>query len=37
MNAIAILLLIRVIIPLALLFGLGEWMRHREANYWSRM
>ena len=37
MNAIAILLLIRVIVPLVILFGFGEWIRRREANYWSRM
>ena len=37
MNAIAILLMIRVIVPLVFLFGFGEWIRHREANYWSRM
>lgn len=37
MNAIVILLLVRVIAPLAFLFGFGEWMRRREANYWARM
>ena len=37
MNAIVILLLVRVIVPLAVLFGCGEWMRRREANYWARM
>jgi len=35
--AIAILLLIRVIIPVAILVSVGEWVRKHEANYWSRM
>ena len=34
MNTIAILLLIRVIFPVSILLVLGEWIRHREANYW---
>jgi len=34
--AIAVILLIRVIVPISLLIALGEWMRHREANYWLR-
>ncbi len=36
MSAIvlAILLLVRVILPLSMLIALGEWMRRREANYW---
>jgi hypothetical protein len=37
MNTIAILLLIRVIVPLGILLSFGEWIRRREANYWSRM
>jgi len=37
MNTIAILLLIRVIVPIGILFTVGEWIRQREANYWSRM
>jgi len=37
MNTIAILLLLRVIAPVSILIALGEWIRHREANYWSRM
>ncbi len=36
MNTIAILLLIRVIVPVGILLGFGEWIRRREANYWSR-
>jgi len=35
MYAIAILLLIRVIVPLLILFGIGELIRRREANYWA--
>lgn len=27
-------ILVRVLIPLALLVGLGEWVRHRENRYW---
>lgn len=36
MNAIAlaVLLLIRVIVPFGLLIAFGEWIRRREANYW---
>ena len=37
MNTIAILLLIRVIVPIGILLGFGEWIKRREANYWSRM
>ena len=37
MNTIAILLLIRVIVPVGILLILGEWLRRREVNYWSRM
>lgn len=38
MNTItlAVILLIRVILPASLLIALGEWMRRREANYWFR-
>jgi len=34
MNAIAlaVLLLIRVIVPVSVLIALGEWMRRREAK-----
>jgi hypothetical protein len=35
--AIAILLVIRVILPLGILLAIGEWMQRREANYWLRM
>ena len=31
---IALLLLLRIILPVALLIALGEWIRRREANYW---
>jgi hypothetical protein len=33
--AVAILLLVRVILPVSALIALGEWLRRREANYWS--
>ena len=32
----AVLLLIRIILPLILLIALGEWIRRREASHWSR-
>lgn len=31
---LAVILLIRIILPLILLLALGEWIRRREANYW---
>lgn len=34
--AFAVILLVRIILPLSLLLGLGEWVRRREANYWLR-
>lgn len=36
MNAIALalLLVIRVLLPIVALIALGEWVRRREANYW---
>jgi hypothetical protein len=34
--AFALILLIRIILPLGLLLALGEWVRRREANYWAR-
>ncbi len=34
---ISILLLIRVAVPLGILLSIGEWVRRREKNYWSRM
>ncbi len=38
MNTIALvaILLVRLILPASLLIALGEWVRRREANYWSR-
>lgn len=38
MNAIAItvIFLLRVVIPFGILLSVGEWIRRREANYWSR-
>jgi len=35
--AIAVILLIRVVIPFGTLLAFGEWIRRRDANYWSRM
>ena len=34
--AFAVILLIRIILPLGLLLVLGEWVHRREANYWLR-
>ena len=34
--AIAVIFLIRMILPFGLLIALGEWARRREANYWLR-
>jgi hypothetical protein len=34
--AFVALLLIRLVIPVALLITLGEWVHRREANYWLR-
>lgn len=34
--AFAVILLIRIILPVSLLLGLGEWVHRREANYWLR-
>jgi hypothetical protein len=38
MNTIvvALILLIRIILPVSLLVAFGEWVRRREANYWVR-
>jgi len=36
--AIAVILLIRVVVPFGTLLAFGEWMHRREAkNYWPRM
>jgi hypothetical protein len=35
--ALAILFLLRVVVPLGILLAIGEWMRKRESNYWTRM
>lgn len=32
--AFAVILVVRAILPITVLLALGEWMRHREANYW---
>ena len=34
--AFAVILLIRIILPVGLLLALGEWVHRREANYWLR-
>ena len=34
--AFAVILLIRVILPVSILIALGEWIHRREANYWFR-
>lgn len=35
--AIALLLLIRLVIPVALLLTIGEWIRCREIKYWFQI
>lgn len=35
--AIALILLVRAMIPFGILIALGEWMRRREINYWFRL
>jgi hypothetical protein len=39
MNTIvlAVILMLRVVIPLLILLSIGEWIRRRDANYWTRM
>jgi hypothetical protein len=34
--AFAVILLIRIILPLGLLLSIGEWVHRREAKYWLR-
>jgi hypothetical protein len=34
--AFAVILLIRIVLPVGLLLALGEWVHHREAKYWLR-
>jgi hypothetical protein len=33
-TILAVLILIRIVVPIILLLTLGEWVRRREANYW---
>ncbi len=33
--AVVAIFLVRVILPVSVLIALGEWIRRREANYWS--
>jgi hypothetical protein len=35
--ALALILLIRIVLPFGLLIALGEWIRRLEINYWLRM
>lgn len=35
--ALALILLVRVLIPFAILISIGEWAHRREQNYWLRM
>lgn len=35
--ALTIILIVRVLIPVAVLFTLGEWVQRREKNYWLHM
>ncbi len=39
MNAIAltIILVVRILVPVTLLFTIGEWVQRREKNYWLHM
>lgn len=39
MNAIAltIIFIVRVLVPVTILFSLGEWVQRHEKNYWLRM
>lgn len=32
--AVALLLILRVLIPFGLLIALGEWVRRKEIRYW---
>jgi hypothetical protein len=34
--AFVVILMIRIILPLCFLLALGEWVRRREANYWTQ-
>jgi len=36
MNTILILLLVRIIVPISILLGIGELIKHRETNNWSK-
>ena len=35
--ALALIFLIRVVIPFAIMLALGEWIQRREAKYWLKM
>lgn len=39
MNIITLttILIVRVLVPVTILFALGEWVQRREKNYWLRM
>jgi FtsZ-interacting cell division protein ZipA len=35
--ALTIIFIVRVLVPIAILLTLGEWVRRRERNYWLQM
>jgi hypothetical protein len=35
--ALALILLVRIVVPFSILIALGEWIRRREINYWLQM
>jgi hypothetical protein len=39
MNTIAlfIILIVRVLVPVTVLFAIGEWVKRHDNNYWLRM
>ncbi len=34
---VALLFLVRALVPFTLLIAIGEWVHHREMKYWLRM
>jgi hypothetical protein len=35
-EVILTLVLTRIVVPVLILLVIGEWVRRRESNYWSR-
>lgn len=35
-EVILLLFVLRIIIPFGLLMLVGEWLRHKESNYWLK-